>query len=325
MADAQGASHEAKHEEKHDDKKKLEDKLKEEAKKQKAAQKKPNAIADQTSHRRGLEQKISSRKNTVFEDFGKGFVDGFKGFMKPVYTTSWMGGGGLLSYSLAGIGPFLMAAGMGLGRYFINKKIKKPFTFEDFKKEYAKGLLGGTLYYPVAQGISAAATIPEKLFRFFAFGAPTFIASDTFSEHYLDKYKGPTELYKDIKKRDIGRVTADGLANMISETPKTLAKWATSPPLLMPAIAATNWSANYALPIKYGVSVGTVTGYRYFTSKDVENHNNNDNQKAAMQQPQPTPEQLKAYQQLLQQNPQLAQMYSQQAQAQAAKAAAGRG
>ena len=71
MADTHGASHEAKHEEKHDDKKKLEDKLKEEAKKQKAAQKKPNAIADQTSHRRGLEQKISSRKNTVFEDFGK--------------------------------------------------------------------------------------------------------------------------------------------------------------------------------------------------------------------------------------------------------------
>ena len=265
----------------------------------------PKAEPSKPAKKENLEGIVNQ---TVFEKFGSGMLSGFKTVTKPFYTAGWMGGGALVSYAIAGIGPFVMASGMATGRYFIHKKTNKPYKFKHFKEEYLKGLISGTTVFPLVSDIAATSSVGLKLLKYFGYTVPAFIGTDNFVDHYIKKYETPSKLLQDVKERDLYRVVSDGVSHTLNQTPKTLLTWATNPPLVLPILAGLNWTANYPLPFKYALSAATTTGYRYFTSKEVANNKNGNNAKQAAQ-PNPTQEQQQALQQYLAQNPQAAQQY----------------
>jgi len=245
---------------------------------------------------------------TVFEKFGSGMLSGFKTVTKPFYTAGWMGGGGLLAYSVAGLGPVVFSASLATGRYFINRKIGKKFTFNDFKREYLKGLITGTAVYPLNLNIANTTGMVEKAVKFLTLTAPSFMTMDHFTDYYIDKYQTPSNLLKAAGSEGVAKVFTDGLGYSLKELPRTYKTWMINPPLLVPALATLNWTSSFSMPMKYGIASVTSTGYRYFTSRDVANNKNGNNAKQAAQ-PNPTQEQQQALQQYLAQNPQAAQQY----------------
>ena len=177
---------------KHDDEKKIAEAAKKQEAQKKAAEKQARQAAKHSAESPAADsrsrQNLESRVNhTILENLGIGMLDGAKVVAKPLYTAGWMTGGGLVSYALAGLSPFILGGGLATGRFFLNRAANKPFTFKDFRKEYAKGLFSGLLYYPAAVDISATPSIPIKLLKFFGYGAPTFMAADHFVDPFSPK------------------------------------------------------------------------------------------------------------------------------------------
>ncbi len=219
------------------------------------------------NHAGGLEQKITSNNQTIFERFFSGIFDGAKTVTKPFYTAGWMIGGGLTSLAITGVGPLVMSTGLGIGRYFINKKIGKPFTFTDFKHEYLKGLVSGNLFYPIGKYIATVPDLTTKLLTFYALGPTTFIGGDKFTEHYITNYGSPSALLKGISEKGPFKVLNEGLGHAIRETPKTYASWIVDTKGILPIVVGANWASSYSMPLKYTVSTGTASAYRFYTEK----------------------------------------------------------
>jgi hypothetical protein len=279
MADENQAGNEQK---KADEQKELEKRLKESEKRQEEArksaeesQKKSAEQAAKPAANENLEQKVASEQ-TIFEKMFTSTAMGVIRFARPFYTAGWMAGGSLLAYSLAGIGPFVLATGMSMGRYLINKKNGIPYSFASARQEFGKSLILGTAVYPLNMAVNADPSVAGKLLRFLGITVPAWVGIDEFLSYTINKYQKPSALLKDVRERNLVSVVSDSVSHTITEGPKVLWNWWTNPPLALPILSSINWTmrpefyglqSGQEMPIKYGISAVTATGYNYFKLK----------------------------------------------------------